>query len=246
MGIWLYKEPQRPGYGFFAWYTPCKNTDHVTFSTTTSSGWIVSHCLIVILILKAVLWSSGKLFILIQISVGLRFNASSSPFDFIYQPTRGSVGEIHVRRAIMSIPPNVAGGYWSCFHPLESDFFPFQLPICPKEVRVVFWTLCLSKIDHGNLLSTVVTLQNVLVASSGNHIENFLRKKDLGYIQTCHSCTKKLAERRVEKLAERDSEPSNVLDSPSKGGNRKGLWEPRGTATRASILERFHRTCFAA
>lgn len=84
------------------------------------------------------LWSSGKLFILIQISVGLRFNASSSPFDFIYQPTRGSVGEIHVRRAIMSIPPNVAGGYWSCFHPLESDFFPFQLPICPKEVRVVF------------------------------------------------------------------------------------------------------------
>ena len=51
-------------------------------------------------------------------------------------------------------------------------------------------------------------------------------------MQTCHSCTKRLAERRVEKCAER--EPSNVLDSPSKGGNRKGP-EPRGTVLRAHL-----------
>jgi hypothetical protein len=51
-------------------------------------------------------------------------------------------------------------------------------------------------------------------------------------MQTCHSCAKKLAERRVEKRTER--EPSNVPDSPSKGGNRKGP-QPRGTVLRACL-----------
>ena len=64
--------------------------------------------------------------------------------------------------------------------------------------------------------------------------QEFPRKKNLEYMQTCHSCAKKLAERRVQVEKRPEREPGNVLDSPSRGRNGKGP-QPRENVLRARL-----------